>query len=281
MTDAARRGLLPAWLWPVLLVGVLAVALLLEGLVPAGRLQTANPDRSEADAVAEAFAALPQGALVLVAMDPDLGTYPEIRGTVRAALADLLERGASLALVSYTPEGRAVAAAERERLIAAGADAGRLLDLGFVAGAEAGLVLSVTSFEPVQDEQLPAVFGPAAGGIAAFDLVLVVGGIDIGPRTWVEQVGTRVPQLPLVAVVPTFLNPETAPYVRTGQLSGLLGTVRDGAAYAALGPGEPDAPRPLAMLVGMLVALAFIGRALYGLRRGDPSGAAAEPEDEA
>ena len=63
-----------------------------------------------------AFEALPEDALVVVGMDADLGTYPEIRPAVRAAFDDLLARGASLAFVSVTVEGRAIAAAELARL---------------------------------------------------------------------------------------------------------------------------------------------------------------------
>jgi hypothetical protein len=101
----------------------------------------------------------------------------------------------------------------------------------------------------------------------------VVGGIDFGPRSWVEQVGTRLPALPVVAVVPTVTQPELAPYLRTGQLAALLATVRDGAAYTELvasqqPPAVSGAPPPepihssLAMLIGMLLALAVIGRNL-------------------
>ena len=84
--------------------------------------------------------------------------------------------------------------------------------------------------------------------------------MDLGPRSWVEQVGTRVPGLPLVAVAPTSLRPELEPYVASGQLDGLLGTLRDDAAYAAsveLG-GVHRPPASLAILVGMLAALAVL-----------------------
>jgi hypothetical protein len=224
---------------------------------------------------------------VIVAMDPDLGTYPEIRGTVRALLGDLLGRGARVAVISFTPEGRAMAAAELQRLLASGADPQRLLDLGFVAGAEAGLVLSVTELRAGADATAPLAFAAISRGIAAFDLAVVVGGVDIGPRTWLEQVAPRVPDLPIVAVVPTFQHPEVAPYLRTGQLSALLGTLRDDAAYL-LAVGAPrgvrdatSAPGALPMLLGLLIALAFIGRAVYAHRFGFGPPPPAEPEEAA
>jgi peptidoglycan/LPS O-acetylase OafA/YrhL len=137
-------------------------------------------------------------------------------------------------------------------------------DLGFVAGAEAGLVLSVTDLASREGGTLPQSFSALEGGIAAADLVLVIGGVDIGPRTWVEQVATRLPELPLVAIVPTFMQPEVAPYLRSGQLQGLVATVRDAASVAGADTGAP----PLGLLAGMLLALALVVRALAAIRPG-------------
>jgi hypothetical protein len=276
----------------------LALLLMLAAGVIAGSggtpdaLQLANPDPIRSTQVRAAFAQLPDHALVLVAMDPDLGTYAEIRPTLRAAFEDLLGHGASLAFVSVTPEGRAIAAAELERLQEAGRGGDALIDLGYVAGAEAGMVRLV-------DDALPAgANGPMAdaivaggGGIGAFQMALLVGGVDIGPRSWVEQVGTRLPGLPMVAVAPTFLQPELAPYLRTGQLRGLLATVRDGAAFSQSVQGDTfiplaesergdGPPSALAMLLGMLVAIAVLGRQLAGSLPGLGSEPAADPFDE-
>lgn len=261
--------------WLALLL-VLAVGVIVGARETSDALQLANPDPIRSAQVREAFARLPAQALVLVAMDPDLGTYAEIRPTLRAALDDLLRGGASLAFVSVTAEGRAIAAAELERLRDLGTADEVLLDLGFVSGAEAGMVRLV-------GDALPAgASGPVAdaisaggGGISAFQMVLLVGGIDIGPRSWVEQVGTRLPALPMVAIAPTFMQPELAPYLRTGQLAGLLATVRDGATYSqavaadrfVLLSDEPRGDRPpssLAVLLGMLIAAGVLGRQLLG-----------------
>jgi hypothetical protein len=274
--------------WPLLLLG-LSLAILVGGAVD-GALQLANPDKTSVSEVRAAFDALPEDGLVLVAMDGDLGTYPEIRPAVRVALDDLLARGASLAFVSLSVEGRAIGAAELARLVAAGVDPDALLDLGFVSGVEAGLVRLV-------DDALPAGASGAVveavdeggGGLAAFDLALVVGGSDVGPRTWVEQVGTRLPTLPMVAVAPTFAEPELAPYLRTGQLVALLANVRDDAAFVESVTSTAGAPAPAggppsaaAMLLGMLVAAVALVRALVEalprLRRPMPRPAAEDDE---
>jgi hypothetical protein len=279
MTETAARRSLPGWTWPVLLVGVLALAVLVDGAVAPGRLAVANPDRGAAGGLAAAIETLPEAGLVLVAMDPDLGTYPEIRPAVRAALDALRARGAAIAMVSFTTEGRAIASAEIARLRSLGAPADRLVDLGYVAGAEAGLVLSVTELSPAEGGDLPAPLAAARQGIAAFDLVLVVGGIDLGPRTWVEQVGTRVPGLPLAAIVPSVRHPEAAPYLRSGQLVALVGTARDGAAYASASAHAGDLPSPTGLALGLLVALAILVRAASGTRAG-PEGPASSAAEE-
>lgn len=266
--------------WPLLLLA-LSIAILVGSGSGGGFLQLANPNLSRVSDVRDAFEAVPDHALVLVAMDADLGTYPEIRPAVRAALDDLLGSGYSLAFVSVSVEGRAIAAAELARLRSSGTDADALLDLGFISGVEAALVQLVGDALPAgANGPIADAIAERGGGLGAFDLTLLVGGSDVGPRTWVEQVGTRLPQLPMVAVAPTFAEPELVPYLRTGQLVALLATVRDDAAFvegAAGSGGEAPSdlpPSAAAMLVGMLVALAVLARALGGalprLRRSAP-----------
>jgi hypothetical protein len=198
---------------------------------------------------------------VLVAFDADFGTYPEIRYATRSVLDDLVQGGASLAIVSYSPEGRALASAELERLRRGGLGDDRLLDLGYRSGVEAALVQGVTSVVPAASSgSVAARIRGDGGGIDAFDAALIVGGSDLGPRIWIEQVATRTPDLPLLAIAPTFLRPELQPYLASGQLAGLLGTLRDGVAYGADGsataPERP--PSALAMLLGMLVAIGVL-----------------------
>jgi hypothetical protein len=249
----------------LVLLLALAVASLLSGSV--GGLRLASLDRSHVDQMRTAISDLPDGALVLIAFDADLGTYAEIRATTRSAIDDLAAHGARLAIVSFTPEGRAIAAAERDRIARAGRAAPA--DLGFVAGSEAGLVRGIESIVPAaaEGETVDAVRG-RGGGIGAFDMVLIVSGSDISASSWVEQVGTRLPALPMVAIAPTFLDPELEPYLRSGQLAALLSTLREGVAYAeTVSAGSASAPGPivgpLPMLVGMLAALAVLAEAAF------------------
>ena len=251
---------------PIGLLLVLAVATLIPAGLQPPELRLASPDRARVDQMRAVVAGLPSSSLVLVGFDPDLGTYPEIRATVRAVLDDLTSHGARLAFASFTAEGRALAAAEIDRLgrrAEAGGTRPEMLDIGFISGAEAGLVRAVSSIVPNSASgALAEAVRARGGGIGAFDLVVVVSGGDLGARSWVEQVGPRLPSIPMVAVAPTFLEPELAPYLRSGQLKALLATLREGVAYAEEVPvaGAPrDRAIPaLPMLIGMLIALGWL-----------------------
>lgn len=232
-----------------------------------GWLRLSSGDDGAVSGVEATLDGLPSRPLVLVGFDPDLGTYAEIRPTVRALLADLLQRDARLAFVSLTPEGRALLVAELERLARDEANPRRLLDLGFLPGAEAAAVRLARGALPVTGDGAMA-DRLAGGGARALDGLVVVGGNDLGPRTWIEQFLPRV-DVPLVAVAPTVLLPELQPYLAGGQLDGLLATPRDGAAYRASLDlenlsrfADEREPSSLALLVGLIVALGALGHGL-------------------
>jgi hypothetical protein len=214
--------------------------------VPGGRLEAI--DRTRVTELRAAVGSLAAGAGVVIGFDPDVGTYPEIRPAVRRLVRLLAARGSPLSFVSLTPEGRALAAAELAALDLAAVPA---IAAGprWISGAEAGLVRYLSGFPA--DAARPG-------------LVVVVGGVDIGPRTWVEQAAPRLPGVPIVAVAPTALRPELEPYRASGQLAALIATLPDLSALAGLGGEDvPDAradrpPSNAALLLGMLVAIAFL-----------------------
>jgi hypothetical protein len=264
---AERRELLGR-MAPAFLLAALAVAWLIPAL-PGLDLAPSEPDAVAAwDATLDE---LPPTPIILVAFDADLGTYAEIRPTVRTAIGDLLAREARLAFVSLTPEGRALALAELDRLEAGGSNPQRRIDLGFVPGAEAGIV-ELSRGLPVPADATGAMARRLAElGPGAIDALFVIGGNEIGPRSWLEQFLPRIGPRPVVAVAPTILLPELLPYAESGQIGGLLATPGDGAAYretAWLGNldrfADPAPPRPLPIVVGLLVAIAVLGWALVG-----------------
>lgn len=270
---ALGAPLAPLALVAAVLIGVLAG--------PVAGLGLAAPHSEPASAFRTALDGAAARGRVLVAFDPDIGTYAEVRPAVRAAFAHLVAHGASLSVVSFSAEGRALAIAELDRLATGGVEATRLLDLGFRAGAEAGLVGAVHDvIPPGRSGALAEALRAGGGGIGAFDFVLLVGGTEIGPRSWVEQVSPRVRNVPVAAIVPTVLQPLAAPYLRTGQLSALLATARDDAAFVELVRADSSVagreastvrdlpPPPLALLLGMLLTLAVLGDAVARRLRG-------------
>ena len=242
---------------------LLAIASLVPGIgfVAGGSADSAGRD------LEAAIGRLQTGAPVLVDIDGDLGTYPEIRYATRAALADLMLRGANVAVVSFSGEGRAIAVAEIARLRHLGVGPDRVADLGFRSGGEPALVqLASEGIGP----NTSGSFADAVrkDGLASFRLALVIGGAEIGPRSWVEQVQPRVPALPIAAITPSFLLPEVLPYRSSGQLVALVGTLPAGLAYgqqvaargAEFGPGRfaERLPSGAAIVFGMLVAIAVL-----------------------
>ncbi|MDQ3689349.1 MAG: hypothetical protein M3406_04810 [Chloroflexota bacterium] len=251
---------------PILLILALALAWQAPDL---SWLRAATTGPHGADPMTSALDTLPDEPLVLIGFDADVGTYAEIRPTVRALLADLLARDGRLAFVSLTPEGRALASAEIARLRRGEANPTRLLDLGFIPGAEAGLVDLTRDIRVDSGDDGVFAREVEGAGIAAVDAILVIGGNDLGPRSWIEQVIPRIADVPLLTVTPTVLLPEVQPYLAGGQLAAGLITPGDGASYRqGLELGnlerliEPTEPRQLPILVGMLVAVTVLGHAL-------------------
>jgi hypothetical protein len=170
---------------------------------------------------------------------------------------------------------------EAARLADEGAELTQLVDLGFIPGAEAALVRLADALAGTAPSGAPT----AVAALGRVDLVLVVGGNDIGPRSWVEQVETRVGSIPYTAISPTILLPEVAPYTGTNQLAASIANPRDGAALREMldgsSPADPTGdggPPAAAVLAGLVVAIVLLGE---GLSRRLVRAAASRPEREA
>ncbi len=257
--------------WSLVAPGLLIVLLGLAWLLPdLGALSLETEDNRAQAGVRATLDGLGPDPLVLLGFDADIGTYAEVRPTVRTVIADLLARDARIAFVSLTVEGRAMAIAEQARLRRFEANVSRILDLGFIPGAEAGLVDLTRAIRSEEDASAQAFAREVtATGIAAFDAIVVVGGNDMGPRSWIEQVAPRIERIPILGITPSVLLPEVLPYVASGQLAALLGTPSDGAAYRASADVaplerlvEPGGPRSIPILIGLLVAVGVMGQAL-------------------
>lgn len=233
---------------PIALLLLLAAALLAGPGI--GRWDRDGVDAGPADALLARIDALPPGALALIAFDPDLTTYAEIRPAARAVLETLAGAGLRVAIASFSPEGRALGAAELARLD----DTALPLDLGFIPGGEAGLVSAVREIVGVAAAGSVAdAIRAGGGGLEAFDLAIVIGGGDIGPRSWVEQVRPRVPELPIAGIVPAVQRPQLEPYVASGQLAELV--AGPDAVAAMVGPDDALDRRADAVVLGLLAAI--------------------------
>lgn len=233
---------------PIALILLLGAALLAGPGI--GRWDRDGLDAGPAEALLARIDALPPGALALVAFDPDLTTYAEVRPAARAAIQRLTNAGLRVAVASFSPEGRALGAAELARL----GTTATPLDLGFIPGGEAGLVSAVRHMlDPQASGPVADAIRDGGGGLAAFDLAIVIGGGDMGPRSWVEQVRPRVPELPIAGIVPAVQRPQLEPYLASGQLVGLV--AGPDAVAAMVGPDDALDRRADAVVVGMLAAL--------------------------
>lgn len=233
---------------PILLILLLSATLLSGPGI--GRWDRDGADADRAGALLERIDALAPGQLAIVAFDPDLTTYAEIRPAARAVLETLTTAGLRVAIASFSPEGRALGAAELARLDAAAMP----LDLGFIPGGEAGLVAAVRGIVGVHARgPVAEAVRAAGGGLGAFDLAVVIGGGEIGPRSWVEQVRPRVPELPIAAIVPAAQRPQLEPYLASGQLAELV--AGPDAVAATVGPDDALDRRADAVVLGLLAAI--------------------------
>lgn len=251
----SERLALGRTLAPFFLIALLGAALLIGPGI--GEWDRDGADAARAEALLERIDALPPGALAIVAFDPDITTYAEVRPAARAALEALSDAGLRTAIVSFSPEGRALAAAEIAR------SAATPLDVGFIPGGEAALVAAVRQVIADRASGPVAEAARAAGGgLAAFDLAIVIGGGDIGPRSWVEQVGPRVPELPIAAIVPAVQRPQLEPYLASQQLAELV--AGPDAVAAMAGADERLDRKADAVVLGLLAAiLVLLGTGLW------------------
>ena len=267
---------------------LIAAALLLPVLwavVSNGRL-TPLPDPTAAPGVMAMYnliQRLPADAPVLVAFDYEAGYSGEMDVAGSAVLEHLLNRGASLALVSTSATGPALA----ERFIAnLNQQPERLnnpytnyANLGYIPGGTIGLYSLARSVHSTLPYDLHGVDVWASGplssvqDLADFGLVLVLVSDPETARAWVEQAGPILKQngtaLAMIASAQT--APLVQPYFAGNprQVEGLIAGMAGGAAYenasAVSGPARLAwdayslglAVSVLVILIGTLVDVSY------------------------
>ncbi|MBN2146572.1 MAG: hypothetical protein JW726_04250 [Anaerolineales bacterium] len=267
---------------------LIAVALLLPVLwavVSNGRL-TPLPDPTAAPGVMAMYnliQRLPADAPVLVAFDYEAGYSGEMDAAGSAVLEHLLNRGASLALVSTSATGPALA----ERFIAnLNQQPERLnnpytnyANLGYIPGGTIGLYSLARSVHSTLPYDLHGIDVWASGplssvqDLADFGLVLVLVSDPETARAWVEQAGPILKQngTALAMITSAQTTPLVQPYFAGNprQVEGLIAGMAGGAAYesasAVNGPAHLAwdayslglAVSVLVILIGTLVDVSY------------------------
>jgi hypothetical protein len=227
LPKAAPRG---ASLSHLLLLLAVIVPLLLQ-LVPGvnAAIFGAPPPLRSAAAYAATVEALPAEATVLLAFDYEGGMRDEVEPGVVATMKHLRALGTAMAAsprtfnlvaVSLSPQGSALA----ERVWAESASPTLTwTNLGFLPGG------------PIA---LRTLLAPAGTSLNDVSLLVVFGNETADVQRWIEQVGSQLPGLPVLAVAPAAAETALMPYLASGQLDGLLAGVPGAATYEVNGSSQ-------------------------------------------
>ncbi len=249
LPKAAPRG---ASLSHLLLLLAAVVPLLLQ-LVPGvnAAIFGAPPPLRSAAAYAATVEALPAEATVLLAFDYEGGMRDEVEPGVVATMKHLRALGTAMAAsprtfnlvaVSLSPQGSALA----ERVWAESASPTLTwTNLGFLPGG------------PIA---LRTLLAPGGTSLNDVSLLVVFGNETADVQRWIEQVGSQLPGLPVLAVAPAAAETALMPYLASGQLDGLLAGVPGAATYEVNGSSQLGAGwrRIHAITAGALLVLGVI-----------------------
>ncbi|MFQ5944955.1 MAG: zinc ribbon domain-containing protein [Anaerolineae bacterium] len=270
------------WLIYLLVGGAVILAILLSGILPSGLVPGVT-----AAAFDQALSNLPEQATVLVSFDYDPSTRGELGPQAGAVLGRLMEQEARILAISLVPEGATLADEALDRSAAAAGDyvyGENYVNLGFVSGEAAGArALTQGLFRPDQAEYREGrrlsdiAIGEGLTGLADVDLIVVLTARPEALRSWIEQVQIEQDQTALqvrmVAGVSAQADPLARPYLRSGQLEGLvvglLGAAELEALRGVTGPASAAvAPQSLGHLAVLAVILAANLAHLWGRLRG-------------
>ena len=235
------KAMAERWLLTALILGVLVLALYwpLPLFQPTGFAAPA--------AFLQALDQVPDGGVVLVAVDYGPDRAAELEGYLQGALRRLSARGVSLVAVSLSPWGALQAA----QIFEASPDYGqRVVHLGYLPGEEVAVArLLSTSLDrmpgdyrgrSLQAFPMAATLGTEPLG-RRVNLVLLITGSPEALRAWVQQSRPLLPrEVPVVAAVGASLAPFVAPYVESGQIQAVAVGLRD--ALLLEGPAAEGSP---------------------------------------
>jgi hypothetical protein len=227
------------WRWLIAVLLILAVGVpLFRGVQVAPETSSLSSDKGAASTL---IGGLPANIPVLIAFDYDPALSGELEATAAPFIDNLLRKGTPLAFISTSPTGPALAERFMQTTPLVSSHQYRrgeqYVNLGYLAGGPAGMLYFAgdpTDAMPTTVDGKPAwETGPLQGvqGLSNFAaFILLTDNADTG-RNWIEQVGPRLGNTPMIMIISTQAEPLMRPYFDSGQLKGLVSGLADAEIY--------------------------------------------------
>jgi hypothetical protein len=192
--------------------------------------------------------AIPDGAPVLVVTDYQPGFAGEMEQAAAPVVAHLMRKNAQMAFLSTSPvstemgerllQKSRVFYAKNRREISPYLAGEQYLFLGYLPGGAAGVKAfaeqphKTTGVDSVSGDlwQKDMLRGKIAD-ISSFAAVVVITDDPDNGRLWIEQTGASLGSTPMLMVTSAQAGPMLQPYAASGQLTGLVIGLEDGALY--------------------------------------------------
>jgi len=236
----------------VLLIVGLSFSLITSGstALPQGLLQPQN------EALLYWARKVPSDASLLIVFDYAAGYASELSLVARPVLNAAIQDGSSIAIVSSTPSGSLLAGKLFNELDAGGAL--DVMDLGYFPVASYGAYgMAIRGNLESLSIDLPEVGKPLPS--EGFDGVLILSDSYEGAQTWIEQLSSLMPEIPLNLVVTAQAGPMLLPYWESGQVNGMVSGLSEAAGVErALSDGESVATRWRSYQTGLLILIAVL-----------------------
>jgi hypothetical protein len=172
-------------------------------------------DKLSSNAISPAFNTidqLPDGSSALVIFDYDPTQAGEMNPIADVLLRHLIARGVDVNVASLNPLGSSLAQAMWLKASGQISDSVQFKNLGYVAGQSIGVQQLLASNSTV-------------------NVVIDLAASSDSLRWWVEQIAATGSSVPLVAGLSAGAEPLVLPYVRSGQVKGMVAGVVDALIY--------------------------------------------------
>jgi hypothetical protein len=220
--------------------------------------------------------ALPADRMVLVALEYDASSAPEIETGATVMLEHLAQRGIPVVFISSQPNGTILGGGLLQLNTQLGSAMPVLAaDFGYIPGGAGGLRrLGGDLRAVINNPNLNWSTGPLAAvqGISDFSMIMIFAASPQSVRNWVEQVHTAAPNTPMIAMVSAASDALVFPYTQGSQpaIRGLVTGYTGAQAYrahflpATIATQGVSAMRWQAFAGGTLALLVTLGAGIIG-----------------